>query len=90
MPSSLEDNEKLEKKYFYPLTNDEYMKKVFFVFGFTCNIKEPHNANVFVTRICHLLCQYWKKINIDEDKFLIGIGSRENGGKFDNGKDQFS
>ena len=89
MPSNLEHNEEL-KKYFYPLTKDEYMKKSFFVFGFRCNIKETHNANVFVTRICQLQCQYWKRINNDEDNFLIGIGSRENGGKFDNGTDQVS
>ena len=66
------------------------MKKIIFVYEFICEIEGTNNANVFLTRKSQLLCQYWKNNNTDEDKFLTGIGSGENGDKFKKGTDQVS
>ena len=60
------------------------MKKVLLIFGYIRDITETTNANVFVTMICQLLCQYWNKNSIDADKLLMGIRSGESGAKFDN------
>ena len=63
------------------------MKKSFFVFGFSCDIKETKNTNILVTRI-EYYANFEKKITTNKDIFSIGIEKEKNRGKFDNGTDQ--